>query len=427
MGTPSPKALTASLVQHWDVMERLCAHAREMATFELEEIERVIARASPRHNPVERAKILQDLSDRGLVQRMPRSDRRRVHPDVLTYVQRLTRERDLGLSAVIKARIERIHQATIALLEAIEHHDRSAMVAGARQLWQQFDDISTQLDQDRHAIFEIADRAKAKDASLPLLVRYRNVLEAYDQYVEPMVQMMDSGPGGVFQTHLQDAGEALDHGAQALATTHGTSVTETRILRDAAFQARELRRLGRDVMNSCASTLLPLRNELRDHSTLAASIATVAGLVRKRGARRVLPVPALPFAAREIYRRIGAGPELRNIMAAALNYTPPRIVFPEPQASEAPTPLDVVDLHALREGLATTGTDDLLAWIAARHPHWQDVTVLAAFHALSRQDETHQAHFTEIPVQLDLQTIRVTHHPAVVAAPPTSDAHDRPS
>lgn len=414
--------MTAALVQHWDVMERLSIHARDMGTFELDEIERVISRALPARTAAERAAVLQDMSDRGLVQRLPRSDRRRVHPDVLTYVQRLTRERDLGVSGVIKARIDRIHAATGTLQAAIEQLDRSAMVASARQLWQQFDDIGTQLDQDRHAILEIAERAKAMDASLPLSVRYRQVLEAYDQYVDPMVSMMDSGPGGVFHQHLQSAGDALDLAVQVLATTHGSLVTETRILRDAAFQSRELRRLGREVMNHSTATLLPLRNEIRDHSTLAASVGTVLGLVRKKGARRVLTAGLLPFAIRELYHKLSAGPELLNIMAAAKHYVPPRVDFPEAEAIDVVTPLDVVDLAAVRAELhASGGTEDLLGWLAASYPGWQDATVLSAFHALSRPvDDRPAPQFAE-PIWQALKAIRVQHHPVLAKASSMED------
>lgn len=412
MATPSPKVMTAALAQHWEVIERLCAHAREVATFELDEIERVIARALPARSPSDHANVLQDLVSRGLVQRLPRSDRRRIHPDVLTYVQRLTRERDLGLSGVIAARIEGIRAATAALQEAADASDRPRMVAAARQLWQQFDDIGTQLDQDRHAIMEVAERAKAMDPSLPLVVRYRHVLDAFDQYVEPMVSMMDSGPGGIFHEHLQAAGDALDLAVRRLVTTHGYLVTGTRILRDAAYQARELRRLGREVMHQCTSTLLPLRNEIREHSTLAAAVGTVLGLVRKRGARRVLTNDYLPFAARERYHKVSAGPEVLDIMAAARNFLPATVDFPEEDTTETHTPLDVIDLDDLREQLAEDGgTDDLLAWIASKKPHWQDATVLTAFHALARSDKGPPAEPAAALEWLDLKAIRVGHHP----------------
>lgn len=416
MSKISPKALTAALAHHWDVMEQLCAHARELGAFELDEIGRIIARIFPNRSRAEHSATLQELADRGLIQRLPHSDRRRVHPDVLHYVQALTRERDLGLAGVIRARIEGIQAATSTLHEATEKVDRPGMAAAARWLWQQFDDISQQLDQDRHAIMEVAERAKAMDPSLPLVVRYRHVLEAYDQYIDPMVSMIDSGPGGVFHQHLRSAGDALDAAARVLLTTHGHLVTETRMLRDAAFQSRELRRLGREVMQTCTATLLPLRNELRSHSALAAAVGTVLGMVRKRGARRVLTHARLPFAARDVFHKLSAGPEVRNIMAAARNFQAPVIPFPVEDATGENTPLDVIDLPGLRAALAADGgTVDMLQWLRAREPAWQDATVLAAFHELM-WSVGEELQLARDPVWLELASIRVQHHPVHAAS-----------
>lgn len=412
MANISPKSLTAALVQNWDVIERLSIASRDMGTFELEEILRLIARTHPAKTPADHNAMLQDLSDRGLIHRQPRSDRRQVHPVVLEFVQTLTRERDLGLSDVIKARVEGIHQATTDLQGAVERAERSTMVSSAKRLWQQFDAIGSQLDQDRHAILEIAERAKSTDASLPLKVRYEQVLQAYDRYVDPMVGMMDSGSSGVFHQQLQAAGEALDAAVALLASTHGSLMTENRVIRDAAFQSRELRRLGREVMTQSTQTLLPLRNELRDHSVLAASIGAVLGLVRKRGAKRALTDKYLPFCVRDIYRKISVGPEILTIVAAAKNYTPVRVDFPEEQVATAATPLDIVDLRNIRDRLQSDGgTGDLMEWLALSYPDWQDLTVLAVFHDLSRERQKEQPDLAPDPQWITLKDVRVQHHP----------------
>lgn len=47
---------------------------------------------------------------------------------------------------------------------------------------------------------------KAPTAACRSAQRYREVLEAYDHYVEPMNQMMDSGSQGTFYRYLEEAG-----------------------------------------------------------------------------------------------------------------------------------------------------------------------------------------------------------------------------
>src|SRR5699024_1392715 len=151
-----------------------------------------------------------------------------------------------------------IRQATAQLNDGLEQQDVDRMRSGAAHLSELFRHIGQQLDQDRHAILELAERAKSSDAAMPIERRYRAVLEAYDQYVEPMNEMMDSGLGGTFYPHLEAAEQALDSAVEKL-SVQGALYSHRLQLRQVAYQAKELRRLGRVVAQQCADTLLPLR------------------------------------------------------------------------------------------------------------------------------------------------------------------------
>lgn len=94
---------------------------------------------------------------------------------MLEFVRGLTRERELGLSAVLKARVDAIKQATGQLLEGLHAKDADLLRQAAIQLAELFRQISRQLDQDRHAILELAEKVKAQDANLPIARRYREV------------------------------------------------------------------------------------------------------------------------------------------------------------------------------------------------------------------------------------------------------------
>lgn len=88
---------------------------------------------------------------------------------------------------------------------------------------------------------------------MPLAKRYRAVLDAYDQYVEPMNEMMDSGVGGTFYPHLEAAERALDQATEQL-SMRGALYSHRLQLRQVAYQAKELRRMGRLVAQQCAKT-----------------------------------------------------------------------------------------------------------------------------------------------------------------------------
>lgn len=90
----------------------------------------------------------------------------------------MTHEHELGLSSVLKARVEGIKQATEQVSEGLNQSDQDLLRQGATRLAELFRQISQQLDQDRHAILEIAENAKASDVSIPVSRRYNEVLEA---------------------------------------------------------------------------------------------------------------------------------------------------------------------------------------------------------------------------------------------------------
>jgi hypothetical protein len=95
---------------------------------------------------------------------------------------------------------------------------------------------------------------------MPIAQRYRRVLEAYDHYVEPMNQMMDTGPQGTFYRYLEDAERSLDLAFEQL-SVQGGLYSHRLQLRQVAHQAKELRRFGRLIAQQCADTVLPLREE----------------------------------------------------------------------------------------------------------------------------------------------------------------------
>ena len=59
--------------------------------------------------------------------------------------------------------------------------------------------------------------------------------------------------------------------AEEYLSVRGALYTQRLQLRHVSQQAKELRRLGRLVAQQCADTLLPLRDEMRQHNTLSTS------------------------------------------------------------------------------------------------------------------------------------------------------------
>ena len=410
----TPKSLIFQLHKHWEVIEHLTKLSRDQPAFEESQVLSVIVRHLPANEDQEAAVILRSLSSADVLQRLSRTDDLQLNPLVLEFVRGLTREHELGLSAVLKARVEAIRHATSQLNEGIEQQDTDQMRRGASSLSELFRHISQQLDQDRHAILELAERAKASDTAMPIERRYRAVLEAYDQYVEPMNQMMDSGLGGTFYPHLEAAERALDSAVEKL-SVRGALYSHRLQLRQVAYQAKELRRLGRVVAQQCADTLLPLREEARQHNQLSAAISALLGQVRKQGLRRALRTRGsdtrLPVWRRERRSRIQVGDEIRALMAEARHFVPQEQSFPEALAGDPLDPLAWVDEPALRQALADAlPVPDLMRWLTQHYGNLPDAVVLRLYHDLVREPRWAAVIETD-SVATELQQVRVTYHP----------------
>lgn len=409
----TPKSLLFQLHRHWDLVEHLTRHSRTLPSFEEEQVMALIGRFSPEADEQEKGAQLRSLCNADVLQWLSRSNSLQLNPLVLEFARGLTREHELGLSSVLKARVEAIREATEALQQGLEEQDNDRLRQAATRLSELFRQISQQLDQDRHAIMELAEQAKARDAAMPLARRYRAVLEAYDQYVEPMNEMMDSGLGGTFYPHLESAERALDQATEQL-SVRGALYTHRLQLRQVAYQAKELRRVGRLVAQQCAETLLPLREEARQHNQLTTAISKLLGRVRKQGLRRALRSPGLesrlPLWLSSRPRRVTAGDEVKSIMAEARNFEPVRYEFPEEASGDSLPLTEWVDERALEKALrAALPVDNLLDWLQQHYPQLPDAVLLRLYHDLVR-DEQWSALLQDDLSRTELQTVRVRYH-----------------
>lgn len=416
----TPKSLVAHLHKHWEIIEELARISREHLIFDDDLLLKVVARFMPQTDDEERAGVVRSLLNADILLPLSRSTSVQLNVLILEFVRGLSKEHELGLSDVLKAKIEAIKRLTDQLAEALEDHDPDLMKRSAIQLSDLLRQITQQLEQDRHAILELAEQAKSSDVSIPIQKRYRAVLEAYDQYVEPMNEMMDSGLKGAFYPYIERAEKVLDKAMEVL-SARGALYTQRLQLRQVAYQVKELRRLGRIVAQQCADILLPLRDEVRQHNELSSAISALLGQVRKKGLSRSLSSKlsneTFPVWRRERRIRISLGDEIRSIMAAAQDYEPAAEAFPESFEGPCEGMQDFIDENQLREQLkADLPIENLMTWLQHRHPTLSDPIILRLYHDLVR-DPLWIAELSESQTMTRLRSVKVTYNPHRLTTP----------
>ena len=411
----TPKGLVFQLHKHWDVIEALTHVSREWPAFEESQVLNIISRLVSPLNSETPDDILRSLCNNDLLFRSSRTTNFELNPLVLEFVRGLTHEHELGLSSVLKARVEGIKQATEQVSEGLNQSDNDLLRQGATRLAELFRQISQQLDQDRHAILEIAENAKASDVSIPVSRRYNEVLEAYDQYVEPMNEMMDSGLSGTFYPYLEKAEQALDRAVEAL-SIQGGLYSHRLQLKQIAYQAKELRRLGRIVSQQCADTLLPLREEARRNNELSAAISYLLGRVRKQGLSRALNPKStdklIPTWWQERSQRVTVGDAVRVLMADAMSFSPAQENFPEDVAVSQVIQESLVDEQAVITHLRSSlPVENLMLWLKQNYQELPDNAVLQLYHDLVREQDAWSSHYHDNTADTDLREIQITYYP----------------
>ena len=243
----NPRSLIRALDKHWDAIERIVLLGRDQITYERNDVLALLAKVYVHESADQHVERLQQLVNSELLIEMSHSNTLQLNENVRQFAGSLLHEHELGLSNILKARIIDIKTGLEQLHQAAQDRDMAALQRGAVRIDNQLRQILQQLDQDAHAIQDIAGRAKAADERMPLARRYREVLEAYDRYVQPMTELIDTGAGGSFYPLLEEAERVLEALAQQL-VIQGGLYSHQRLLRQVGSRVRELRHTGRSLL-----------------------------------------------------------------------------------------------------------------------------------------------------------------------------------
>jgi len=408
----SAKSLIAGLYRNWKVVEVLCEAAHADPFFSEKDLLAAIAKVTEDKSPEAHADILRSLSNSEILEYFEPGNAYQLKSAVYEFVSAITHEHVLGLSSVLKAKIEGISVATEQLQAGVDGPDMDLLLRGAKALSSLFDQIKNQLEQDQHAIMDLADRAKTASADMPIARRYREVLDAYDQYIEPMNEMMDSGPQGVFSPRLERAERVLDD-AIALLSMQGELYARKAI----AYKAKDLRRQGLRVSQRCSEVLFPLREELRQHNALAEAITTLLGTIRKRGLDSVYENASPVMWQRDRRRRITHGLEIREIMADAMRYEPASVAFPDAPEG-ANDAFHWINPHQLAKAMKDAlPIENLIEWMREEYPDVPDEAILTHFHlVMASESPFYRAELLSSEHRTDLNVVRVIYQPHRITA-----------
>ncbi|MCY1206800.1 hypothetical protein D9M72_183800 [compost metagenome] len=376
-----PKRVLRALAEHWTLLEPLCERF-DSGTLSLVELRVQLAGQLPEGTPTDITALLDLWVRLDILVPVAKSPNRfELNAQIHDFLAYLRREHRLGLCLEIEAYLRHLERLAGYIQEAFEIRDGNDLARQLRLLDMRVRDVLKKLDNDEQALVAVADRAKTSDRQIPLRQRYAEVLATWDEYVEPMIQLVaadgafEQGVRRVEQVLLRLLGEQ-----QRL----GQLVDDDLLLRTHA-RILEMQTSAQLTLRKARELLLPLREEARRHNAVTRGAALALSVIRKKGLDAV-PQAAMPLFTRPQTTFLGSGSQVEAYVYALARFQPKPAHFPKsggPRKASAPrspkTAREMLD--RCEQALPLP---DLMVWLLEQEPEGATDELLYWFSRLSR-------------------------------------------
>lgn len=376
-----PKRVLRALAEHWSLLEPLCERF-DAGTLSLGELRGQLALQLPEGNAADITALLDAWIRLDILVPVARSPNRfELNAQIHDFLAYLRREHRLGLCLEIEAYLRHLERLADNIQDAFEVRDSEDLARQLRLLDMRVRDVLKKLANDEQALLGVAERAKTSDRQIPLRQRYAEVLATWDEYVEPMIQLVaadgafEQGVHRVEQVLLKLLGEQ-----QRL----GQLVDDDQLLRTHA-RILEMQTVAQLTLRRARELLLPLREEARRHNAITRGAALALSVARKKGLDAV-PQAAVPLFSRPQSTFLGSASQVEAYVYALARFEPKPAQFPKSSAkpkTDAPrAPLTVREmLDRCEQALPLP---DLMAWLLEQEPDGATDELLYWFSRLSR-------------------------------------------
>jgi len=269
------------------------------------------------------------------------------------------------------------------VIRAFDVRDGNDLARQLRLLDMRVRDVLKKLANDEQALVAVAERAKTSDRQIPLRQRYAEVLATWDEYVEPMIDLVNAD--GAFEQGVRKVETVL---LKMLSEQQrlGHLVDDDMLLRTHA-RILEMQTSAQLTLRHARELLLPLREEARRHNAVTRGAALALAAIRRKGIDAV-PQAAMPLFTRPQSTFLGSASQVEAYVYALARFEPKPARFPKAHKSQktgdaprAPrTVREMVD--RCEESLPMP---DLMTWLLEQEPDGATDELLYWFSRLSRE------------------------------------------
>ncbi|MBM7060213.1 hypothetical protein JQX08_05795 [Pseudomonas sp. UL073] len=376
-----PKRVLRALAEHWTLLEPLCERF-DQGTLSLVELRSQLLAQLPDGSPADLTALLDQWIRLDILVPVAKSPNRfELNAQIHDFLAYLRREHRLGLCLEIEAYLRHLERLAGYIQDAFEIRDGNDLARQLRLLDMRVRDVLKKLSNDEQALVAVAERAKTSDRQIPLRQRYAEVLATWDEYVEPMIQLVAAD--GAFEQGVRRVEQVL---LKLLGDQQrlGQLVDDDLLLRTHA-RILEMQTTAQLTLRRARELLLPLREEARRHNAVTRGAALALAAIRRKGLDAV-PQAALPLFTRPQSNFLGTASQVESYVYALARFEPKPAHFPKASATrrgDAPrapqTAREMLD--RCQQALPLP---DLMLWLLEQEPEGATDELLYWFSRLSR-------------------------------------------
>lgn len=376
-----PKRVLRALAEHWTLLEPLCERF-DTGTLSLIELRKQLTVQLPDSTPVDITALLDQWIRLDILVPVAKSPNRfELNAQIHDFLAYLRREHRLGLCLEIEAYLRHLERLAGYIKDAFEVRDAADLARQLRLLDMRVRDVLKKLANDEQALVAVAERAKTSDRQIPLRQRYAEVLATWDEYVEPMIQLVAAD--GAFEQGVYRVEHVLLRllGEQQRL---GQLVDDDLLLRTHA-RILEMQTTAQLTLRKARELLLPLREEARRHNAVTRGAALALAAIRRKGLDAV-PQASLPLFSRPQSTFLGTASQVEAYVYALARFEPKPAQFPKAHSTrkgEAPrAPRTAREM--LERCEQALPLPDLMIWLLEQEPEGATDELLYWFSRLSR-------------------------------------------
>ncbi|ATD06112.1 hypothetical protein SIO17_03790 [Pseudoalteromonas piscicida] len=379
------KKLLNMINEHWSVLELLFKRFK-LADFSLKDVQNILKQKNPSWSSERIYKETNRLLQQEIIIPLAKSSQLEINRAIADFASFLLQEESLGLAEEITVLVKDLERLGNRIAQAGEEADYSELRRFSRIMDERVRKIVKLFEHNESAIMNLVEQAKSDTSTLSLGMRYKAVLEAFDEYIEPMLEMVDiHGPfQRCFDQIELQVSEQIDEIEQL-----GRGAADKRMLEQLRTRILDMHLIGRESLSRSADLLMPLREELRRNTLITRQASKVLGQIRKRGVDRLLS-PVQPEFVSDIQRfNLGQKRHMVAYMASLVEFEHEEYQLPDHDDVPAYQSPNIPDYNSVKTRFQQTGKkrQALLGFLSDSYPDLEADEMLFLYQKLINESD----------------------------------------